>query len=122
MGHDIVLDHVVSRARLRGLPFGVVALDAEQVIGTAALAAESFGSDGAGPWLIGLAVAASYRRKGVGTALIAGVTKAARRQGFGEIFTTTQVTGLFVPQGWAPLRTVSDPDSEQSWSVLCKKV
>lgn len=120
MGDAAVLDHVKERARSDGLPFGFAAFNGDQVMGTAALAAESFGADGDGPWLIGLAVAPAHRKQGIGAALIAGVADAAKEQGFAKILTTTQATGLFTRQGWAHLRTVEKADRAESWTVLRK--
>lgn len=102
---------LAERNRADGLPLGLVALSAGQVIGAAALAAQSFGAmAGEGPWLVGLAVAPAFRRQGIADRLIA-LAEATARPGAPWLYCTTTTTGLLLRRGWGDLRRAGEgPD------------
>jgi len=80
-----------------------VALTADDdIIGTAALKAESVGSElGVGPWLAAVLVGKPHRGKGVGTALIKAIEETAARLGFQAIYTSTDAAESIVERlGW----------------------
>jgi GNAT superfamily N-acetyltransferase len=86
-----------------GLPTCLVAIDnAGDVVGTAALKAESVASHGhLTPWLAAVLVAAEHRRQGVGTALIAAIEDEARRLGFDRLYVATDTAiGIIERRGW----------------------
>ncbi len=99
------LDACAHRDRL---PLCLVALNGGRgVMGTAALKADSVGSDLApGPWLAALLVGAQFRGQGVGTALIAAIEAEARQLGFPALYVSTDTAeGLLRRRGWTPIGT-----------------
>ena len=87
------------------LPIAVVVLDTDDtLLGTAALKAESVGSElGVGPWLAAFLVGPAHRGRGVGTALVAAIEGEAARLGFAEVYTSTDTAeGLLKRRGWQP--------------------
>lgn len=102
-GHGDAAADLAACASRDTLPICLVAVDAKgEPLGTAALKAESVGSDCApGPWLAALLVARAYRERGVATALVAAIEAEARRLGFGAIYTSTDGAADIVQrQGW----------------------
>ena len=114
----------MERNRKDGYPFGLVAVDdVDGVVGHAGLSRTSFGSQSTddGPWLIGLCVAASRRKEGIGQALVIGAENAALAQGACQIFATTrEAENLLLRNGWHGLRAVKDDTA--TWQVLAKKL
>ena len=99
---------LVASCRRDALPIGLVALgETGELLGTAALKAESVGSEiGAGPWLAALLVGKAHRGKGVATALVAAIEQEARRLGFDALYTSTDVAEpLLRRRGWQALGT-----------------
>ncbi|MCG8356777.1 MAG: GNAT family N-acetyltransferase [Kiloniellales bacterium] len=86
------------------LPLCLVALDGETPLGTAALKADSVGSElGVGPWLSAFLVDEAHRRRGIGSALVAAIETEAARLGFPAIYTSTgSAAGLLQRRGWQP--------------------
>ena len=102
---------VAARCRSRGLPLGLVALGPDgEVRGTAALGARSHGARGAeAPWLVGLAVAPEYRRRGIGSALVEAVEDHARAGGHETLYAATAAAaGLLRRRDWSDLRCHDD--------------
>lgn len=92
------------------IPTALVAFDAESnVVGTAALKADSVGSElGQGPWLAAFLVGKHHRGKGVGTALVEAIEREACRLGFQTIYTSTDAAeGIYRRRGWQALNQVS---------------
>ena len=98
------------RARLAGLPWGVVALEGGRPVGTAALGPASHGAEaGEGPWLLGLVAAPAWRGRGIGSALVAACEAEARRGGHGRLLATTEAAeGLLRRRGWDEVRRLPD--------------
>ena len=113
-GPGFALADVAERHAGPELPWGVVAVADDRVVGTAALAELSFGArPGEGPWLVGLAVAPHMRKQGIGTALVKACRAEAARRGAAAVYATTcNATGLLHRSGWQDLRTVD------GWQVL----
>lgn len=93
--------------RRDGMPLAVVALRADEVLGTAALRAESVTTHPhLTPWLAALLVGPPHRRRGVAESLIAAIEDRARAQGFDRIHVGTGA-GSGTPEsalrrrGWA---------------------
>ncbi len=104
---DAVADLAACKNR-DALPLCLLALNAEgEVLGTAALKADSVGSaHAAGPWLAALLVGQPYRGKGIATALVAAVENEAARMGFDAIYTSTDsAEGLVTRRGWRAVGT-----------------
>jgi GNAT superfamily N-acetyltransferase len=73
------------------LPICLVARIDGEIVGTAALRAESAGAElGVGPWLTGLLVAATHRRRGVADGLVAAIENEARRLGFADLYCSVE--------------------------------
>lgn len=86
------------------------------VVGTVALADTSFGTEGEGPWLVGLCTAPYVRGRGIGSALVSWAMGNARQSGHAALFATTQdAAGIFERLGWAQVRTVTDDSGK--WSI-----
>lgn len=113
-GPGFALADVAARHAGPNLPWGVVALRGDRVVGTAALADTSFGAEpDEGPWLVGLAVTPDMRNRGIGTALVEACRAEAARRGDTAIYATTRsATGLMHRNGWQDLRVVG------GWQVL----
>ncbi len=102
---DAKADLAAFRTR-DALPICLVALDARQnVVGTAALKADSVGSElGVGPWLAAVLVADDHREQGIGTALVGAIEREAERLGFDTIYTSTDTAGRIMERrGWTPI-------------------
>lgn len=85
------------------LPVCLVAMTTDrEVLGTAALKADSIGSElGDGPWLAAMLVNERRRGKGVGTALVEAIEAEARRLGYHSICTSTDTAKSIVERrGW----------------------
>jgi len=84
-------DLAACRRRDR-LPLCLVALGQDgEVLGTAALRAESVGSElGVGPWLAGLLVGKDHRGQGLEATLIDAIVAEAKGLGFAAIYTSTR--------------------------------
>ncbi len=111
---------IADRMRTHGLPFGLVAFDTGQVIGTAALTGPSFGSmAGEEVWIGGLAVTPKARGQGHASALVQQLTDHAQAEGFSAVHATTAgARGIFLRQGWSEQRVLSDDG--RCWCVLRK--
>ena len=121
LGNGDAVSAVQQRAVAGSLPLGVAALSGTKVIGTAAVAATSFGVETgvSGPWLIGLIVAADYRNKGVASSLVGSAEQLAKRMAFKKLYTTTRsAKGLMARRGWHDCATVSD--GALDWHVMYK--
>lgn len=91
------------------LPVALVALDADgEVAGTAALKADSVGSEPEeAPWLAALVVAENRKREGIGAMLIEAVEDLARRLGYDVLFTSAEPENSLSAAGeWVALRQV----------------
>lgn len=87
------------------LPIAVVALgENDQVLGTAALKADSLGSElGYGPWLAALLIAEPFRRQGIGNRLIERIEMEARRLGLASIYASTDTAvSMLARRNWKP--------------------
>ena len=93
---------LLAGCRADGLPRTFIALDGDNVVGTAALTRQSMASHpDLSPWLAALLVAADYRGRGVGSALVAHVAGEARRQGFSAIYCGADPAATLLPRlGW----------------------
>jgi GNAT superfamily N-acetyltransferase len=92
------------RARAGGaaLPLGLVAAEGPLAVGTCALAGESMSRSGEfGAWLVGLWVAAGYRRRGIALDLVRAAAAEARRLGLRELRAgTATAASVFERAGW----------------------
>jgi GNAT superfamily N-acetyltransferase len=90
---------LASRCNRDRLPIGLVAVEGECVLGTAALDRDV--STGLAPSVVGLLVAPEARGKGVARALIESAEGRARELGYDELFISTSILhGMLVRQGW----------------------
>ena len=99
-----------ARSQLSGLPWGVLAVLDDTVVGTVAMAGESHGAvDGEDKWLVGLVVRKVLRKQGIGGLLVEAVEQKARTEGLGNIHATTKsASSLFVRRGWQSIRDLAD--------------
>lgn len=94
---------VAERAHTGRLPLALVAIEAGQVIGTAAIKVHDMETRlDLTPWLAGLYVAPQWRRRGVATQLVAAVENAAAELGIGRLYLYTPAAESFYARlGWA---------------------
>lgn len=98
---------LVERMERHRLPLGIVAFADGQVAGTCALTATSGGLTERSPWLGGLIVEPSLRRRGVGLALLERAKEEARRLGFTRLHALTAgARDLFEQAGWRLIENV----------------
>lgn len=107
-----------GRCQTTGLPYGLLAVEGDSVVGLAALDVASCGSmTDETPWLVGLCVAASHRRQGIASQIVQAASAQAKAQGYQTIFATTQnAVGLLTRAGWQDLRGYEDATG--AWRVL----
>ncbi len=92
-----------ARAQRAALPVGVVALDEEGApLGTAALTATSIRSHAhLTPWLSGLLVEPTARRRGIGARLVEAIEAEAVARGFERLYAATDTAGgILARRGW----------------------
>lgn len=90
---------LMSRCNRTTLPIGLVALDGERVLGTAAAGLDV--STGLAPSIIGLLVGQEHRGQGIAASLIAACEQAAASLGHRRIYISTGVLGKFLAHaGW----------------------
>lgn len=101
-----------NSCRRDGMPIAIVALAGDEVVGTAALKAESVGTHPhLTPWLAALLVGEAYRGRGIAERLIAAVEDLAREQAWSCLYVGSG-TGSGTPEpaltrrGWEHLETV----------------
>jgi GNAT superfamily N-acetyltransferase len=87
------------------IPIAFVALDtSDGMVGTASLVFDDLEGDPRNPWLASVFVPPSQRRKGVASALIGTVERAARRFGYPRLYLfTTSARALYAGLGWHAL-------------------
>jgi len=88
-----------SRLNRNVIPVGLVALDMDRVIGTAALATDA--ATGLAPSVVGLLVREAFRGRGTGRALIEAAAGLAGRLGHRRVYLCTSILDdLLVGSGW----------------------
>ena len=94
-----------AHAQREGVPIGFVAVDGDEVLGSASLVTYDMdGREDLSPWLACLYVATKFRHRGVGSALVKRVVQAAHAQGVERIYlyTTGQKREDFYARlGWS---------------------
>lgn len=117
-GHGDADADLQRRCRADGLPYGFLAVQADAVVGLAALDTASCGSRAdETPWLVGLCVDRSCQGQGIASRIVQAATAAAKVQGHATAFATTQnAVGLLVRSGWQDLRGYQDGSG--AWRVL----
>lgn len=93
---------VRMRASPGEIPFALVALNVDGVVGTVSLRMhDAVAYPGLGPWLSGLYVTARWRGLGIGTKLVEAMEKTASGIGFSELFLCTPIPERFYSRlGW----------------------
>ena len=91
------------------LPVCMVAIDGGMAVGTAALKAESVGSElGVGPWLAAVLVPPEHQGQGIGSALVAAIEDVSSHLGFDSIYSSTDsAAGILTRSGWEPYSTTT---------------
>jgi GNAT superfamily N-acetyltransferase len=90
---------LAARCNRERLPIGLVAVEGERVLGTAALDRDA--ATGLTPSVVGLLVAPDTRGRGVAGALLASTERLARKLGYRELYTSTSILGeLLLRQRW----------------------
>jgi len=90
---------LLSRCNRDRLPAGLVAIDNDCVLGTAAIDCDM--TTGLSPSVAGLLVATEYRRRGVASALLEAAERLATDLRYDELFISTSVLGeLLQRKGW----------------------
>lgn len=103
---------LATRCNRERLPIGLIAVDGELVLGTAALDRDA--GTGLEPSVVGLLVAPDSRGKGVASALIASAEGLARKLGYRELYTSTAILGESLRRrGWQEQLDVEFLNGEQ---------
>ena len=90
---------LASRCNRDRLPAGLVAMDDDKIVGTAALDRDA--ASGLAPAVVGLLVVPQYRRKGFAGALLDAAGKLANELGYDELLMSTSILGGFLRRkGW----------------------
>lgn len=93
------------------LPSRLVAFESNELVGTVILREQADAPSEYQPELGGLYVVESYRRRGIGAALIQAGMQLAHDQGYKTIYTTTVVAaGILNRLGWEFVKTVVHED------------
>lgn len=88
-----------SRCNRDRLPLGLVAIEDDRILGTAALDRDA--TTGLTPSVVGLLVAPGSRRQGIAAALVETAERLARELGYDELFISTSILQSFLRrQGW----------------------
>lgn len=80
---------LAARCNRDRLPIGLVAVDGDRLVGTAAIDRDA--ATGLAPSVVGLRVAPATRRQGVASALIESAERLACELGYDELFISTSV-------------------------------
>lgn len=90
---------LVSRCNRDRLPIGLVAIDSDRVVGTAALDRDA--ATGLTPSVVGLLVVPEARRHGIAAALIESAEGLARELGYDQLFiSTSNLQDLLRRRSW----------------------
>jgi GNAT superfamily N-acetyltransferase len=90
---------LASRCNRDRLPVGLVAMDDDRLVGTAALGRDA--ASGLMPAVVGLLVLPEFRRQGVAGALLDAAGQLANELGCDELFISTSILGEFLQrEGW----------------------
>jgi GNAT superfamily N-acetyltransferase len=107
-----------SRCNRDELPIGLVAIENNQVLGTAALDLDV--TTDLKPSVVGLLVAPAYRRQGIATALLNAAEDLARQLGYSRLFVSTTVLGDLLNQlGWEAMGAVQFLNAEPGSVYVC---
>ncbi len=107
-----------SRCNRDELPIGLVAIENNQVLGTAALDLDV--TTDLTPSVVGLLVAPAYRHQGIATALLNAAEELARQLGYRRIFVSTTILGDLLNQlGWEAMGAVQFLNAEQGSVYVC---
>jgi predicted N-acetyltransferase YhbS len=84
------------------LPFMVVAIEGNQLVGSAALVYEDMRTrKELSPWLASVFVKPEFRRKGIATALVRHIEKSAQERGIRKLYLFTEhARDLYARLGW----------------------
>lgn len=103
---------LASRCNRDRLPAGLVAMDDDKIVGTAALGRDA--ASGLVPAVVGLLVVPEYRRKGFAGALLDAAGQFANELGYDELFMSTSILGEFLKrEGWLEKDDVEFMNSER---------
>jgi GNAT superfamily N-acetyltransferase len=103
---------LASRCSRDRLPAGLVAIDDDKIVGTAAVGRDA--ASGIAPAVVGLLVVPEYRRKGVAGALLDAAGRLAKDLGCDALFMSTSILGeLLQRKGWREKGDVEFMNSER---------
>lgn len=111
-GPGDALADLESRCNKNALPIGLVALQADQVQGVAALDLDV--ATKLSPSIVGLLVAVEFRGRGVATQLLDSAKSVAERLGYGRMYISTTILGEhLLRKGWQASGSVRFLTDEQ---------
>ena len=107
---------LVAYANRGELPIGVVAFYEDELCGVAALTSASMTTHAhLGPWVAAGLVSPSYRRRGIGTAMVRTLEEVAKHIGYARIYCGTSTAGhLLERRGWQLMAHVIDNGEDVS--------
>ena len=101
-----------SRCNRDKLPVGLVAIEDDQVLGTAALDLDV--TTNLTPSIVGVLVGTAYRRRGIATALLSAAEELAHELGHRRLYVSTTVLGELLNRlGWKAMGNVQFLNAEQ---------
>lgn len=103
---------LVSRCNRDAIPYGLVAIENDRVVATAALDLDV--TTNLMPSVVGLFVGPEFRRRGIATAMLAAAEDCARQLGYCQLYVSTTVLHTLLQRlGWRAMADVEFLNDER---------
>jgi N-acetylglutamate synthase-like GNAT family acetyltransferase len=112
-GNDAFIDDAIKHSNYDDLPQFFVMLKGKQIIGCCGLIINDLISrHDLYPWICGVYVEETERKRGLGGMLLAHAEKEAKRVGYTSVYLTTDHIGYYERYGWEYIGNGFEPDGE----------
>ena len=103
---------LVSRCSRDAVPYGLVAIEDDRILATAALDLDV--TTNLTPSVVGLLVGPEFRRQGIATALLKAIEDCAQRLGYSRLYISTNALHILLKKlGWSEMGNVEFLNDEQ---------